>query len=294
MLGDDSDFSDALRKYSVRGLDLGRFLFTGVQDTVSSSEGHVYSVTSSGTGFASGEPVAGLSVSAPVECDVDFSLSVQLYSVEENGASEVGSPVASVGIAVRAVADSPSLASSSVTETAEDSTMRLFLTPAFGGDTDSSDVLRKLYVDGAVPNELSSLTFRNGHNSIPGRRKLCRDHRLTSLSASGFASNFLVASQSVSCVGRCRAVSVEATNYDFATSTILSIGVVLSSTSDPPSVSVSATMDSLEDEFVQLAVTPSSGADTDSSDLSRRSYLSPTRGQTGLIRYRLWLPTAMS
>eukprot|EP00736_Rhodelphis_marinus_P007902 Rmarinus@m.11373 len=75
-------------------------------DVVETFDLATYTLSSvSASGFSSSSPIASQSISTPIQCDIDFSFSVRITGVEENGKDSLFSASMSVAVAVSAVAD---------------------------------------------------------------------------------------------------------------------------------------------------------------------------------------------
>eukprot|EP00736_Rhodelphis_marinus_P008888 Rmarinus@m.22865 len=275
--GIDTDYSDALRKVVVNGvLPNGMpsvVLENASSDTVNLVSAHAYTVTSLGaSGFGSGELLAGQSLRPAAECDVDFSLSVRVLSVEENGKSSMASLRVSSAVVVEAVTDTPALSAATSIETYEDESVPLYITPYIGDDTDMSDSLRQVVLDTTVmsgSSQPSAITDAGASLGMP--------HTMTSMEATGFTWGAAVSSVSIRGSSECDSdftlsvytLAVELNGQATSASTSQSTGVWVAAVSDTPTLLATSATDTNEDTAALLELTPADGSDTDLSDLLR-------------------------
>eukprot|EP00736_Rhodelphis_marinus_P007041 Rmarinus@m.7937 len=283
-IGQDTDWSDAIRKAYVTNVvphGMTKLTFSNSNGAIAESQvGEVYTVSHGGTGFGSGVRISAQSVLGAVDCDIDFSLTVTVASVEENKKDSVETTTRSVGVVISAIVDQPSLIAITSTNTLEDTSVDLKMTPTIGTDTDWSDEIVKVYVSNVVPNGLTKITFSN----TDGVTTEASSATLYTLShtGTGFSSGDRVSTQSVLGAIQCdidftltaRAVSVENNGKSTIESTTRSVAVVYSSVADTPTIATTASTNMNEDSSVQLIMTPTLPADTDLSELLRRAYIS--------------------
>eukprot|EP00736_Rhodelphis_marinus_P003755 Rmarinus@m.15012 len=157
----DTDNADRLRKMSVfgvvpHGMSKVSF-FSANDDTVALKEDSVYTLTSlAEAGFESGLRINALSVLGAADCDVDFTLSTIVTSVESNNKDTSNSDISTVGVKLAAAPDVPAILLTHVAQALEDTPTQVDLTPVVGDDTDFSDALRKVFANGFLPDGSAS------------------------------------------------------------------------------------------------------------------------------------------
>eukprot|EP00735_Rhodelphis_limneticus_P013892 TRINITY_DN7853_c0_g1::TRINITY_DN7853_c0_g1_i1::g.23729::m.23729 TRINITY_DN7853_c0_g1::TRINITY_DN7853_c0_g1_i1::g.23729 ORF type:complete len:626 (-),score=61.12 TRINITY_DN7853_c0_g1_i1:3-1880(-) len=270
----DTDGSNRLRKVAIPSLASGLRL-SGPASSTSTVISGAYTVTSS-AGFTSAA-MAGVSVSPSAQCDIDFTLSVLLVAVEENGKSSSLSTSGSVGTSVAAVADAPTISTATPKLWTEDSTFGLTVTPGSSIDTDSSEFLSKLSIKGSV----------RQYHSMSGTSSTYLSSSFTiTASGTGFKPAASVAGLSASPTVQCdinftmtlRAISTE---LNAASQSAISgtIGVSLTAVIDTPALSIAQPTAWTEDMKIAMLATPSRGIDTDQSERLRKLTITNFAGQ---------------
>eukprot|EP00735_Rhodelphis_limneticus_P012616 TRINITY_DN5928_c0_g1::TRINITY_DN5928_c0_g1_i1::g.9858::m.9858 TRINITY_DN5928_c0_g1::TRINITY_DN5928_c0_g1_i1::g.9858 ORF type:complete len:309 (-),score=65.60,PapC_C/PF13953.1/1.7e+02,PapC_C/PF13953.1/15,PapC_C/PF13953.1/48 TRINITY_DN5928_c0_g1_i1:213-1037(-) len=160
--GLDTDGSERFKKLAIVSsapAPINIISFSVVSSTHSVSDLNGYTMTAMGSGFAARSSVEGFSLQHLPQCDLDLTLSLVLYAVEENAKSSSHSSPASVAIQYDSVADTPSLTTTQVVGSKEDAKCALIATPAFGADTDCSDRLQVLVTRTSSTSLLASVRF---------------------------------------------------------------------------------------------------------------------------------------
>ena len=197
--------------------------------------------------------VANLTITAPADSNVDFSLGVTATSTEDDGDSAT-STVATLNVDVVGVADTPSV---SVTDTqgSEDSAISLDVTPQLA-DLDGSESITAVTITG-VP---TGATLSLGSDSGGGTWTITDPTDLANL------ANLTVTPPADSNVDFSLGITATSTedDGDSATSAVATLNVDVVGVADTPSVSVTDAQ-GFEDQPISLDVTPQL-ADTDGSE----------------------------
>eukprot|EP00735_Rhodelphis_limneticus_P011373 TRINITY_DN4463_c0_g1::TRINITY_DN4463_c0_g1_i1::g.7365::m.7365 TRINITY_DN4463_c0_g1::TRINITY_DN4463_c0_g1_i1::g.7365 ORF type:complete len:953 (-),score=201.61,sp/Q61555/FBN2_MOUSE/37.79/6e-29,sp/Q61555/FBN2_MOUSE/40.35/1e-28,sp/Q61555/FBN2_MOUSE/43.75/2e-27,sp/Q61555/FBN2_MOUSE/35.96/9e-27,sp/Q61555/FBN2_MOUSE/39.35/7e-25,sp/Q61555/FBN2_MOUSE/38.22/1e-24,sp/Q61555/FBN2_MOUSE/38.55/6e-24,sp/Q61555/FBN2_MOUSE/36.48/9e-24,sp/Q61555/FBN2_MOUSE/36.59/1e-21,sp/Q61555/FBN2_MOUSE/40.97/2e-21,sp/Q61555/ len=142
----DTDGSDTMRQIMFTGHPLG-LSFATLSTFLSFPDPPPlpFTVTASGTGYASRRRVNGLSIVPSPDCDVDFTFTGSVVSTESNGYDVIPSlHVCNIPVLVSAVADSLVLnLATEVAFSSEDVVVKILSTPSLI-DTDHSESLFKL------------------------------------------------------------------------------------------------------------------------------------------------------
>ena len=240
----DTDGSESITAVTITGVPAGASLSLGTD-----SGGGTWTITDP-TELAN---VANLTITAPADSNVDFSLGVTATSTEDDGDSAT-STVATLNVDVVGVADTPSV---SVTDTqgSEDSAISLDVTPQLA-DLDGSESITAVTITG-VP---TGATLSLGSDSGGGTWTITDPTDLANL------ANLTVTPPADSNIDFSLGITATSTedDGDSATSAVATLNVDVVGVADTPSVSVTDAQ-GFEDQPISLDVTPQL-ADTDGSE----------------------------
>eukprot|EP00736_Rhodelphis_marinus_P009552 Rmarinus@m.20654 len=260
----DTDLSEKV--VSLSSINLGPVSFSSCTGTVSTLLAAVYTLSLGGSGFNQGTAVLGFSVTGPVESDVDFTLIMHATSLEHNGRDAGQSGAVSFGVGVSAIADAPVPKTHPAPLATEDRAMPLFVCPAYGSDTDSSEMLRKFMA--------STLSMLSSFSSVPGLESAFISGQYTVTTVASFSTAEPISGLSLSSPVECDAdfsftvqfQSLEANGWSWQNSIPMTVGIELASSSDPPLLRGNSTLQLYHNVSVAVPLTPALGSDTDASE----------------------------
>eukprot|EP00736_Rhodelphis_marinus_P002965 Rmarinus@m.29473 len=148
-----TDYLESIQRVSISGTPVG-MSFSSLGGTKSEIAGGIYTLTSEAErGFLSNPLSAAMSISAPVQCDTDFSLELgvpgEFHFETEDGAIQMDGTswgIQPVFLQVAANADGGSVTAVPSLSSFDDVAIPFAVTPLFDADTDRSEVISNLVV----------------------------------------------------------------------------------------------------------------------------------------------------
>eukprot|EP00736_Rhodelphis_marinus_P003694 Rmarinus@m.18323 len=290
VLVDDVDIW-TISRFVVSGCPLG-LSFVGVPSTDSVLRDSVYTLSHLGSGFTSDVALSFLSLSPPVQCDADFTLSVSVLGISIADAAEnMTSDSISFGFQLAPVGDQPTM-SMFAPSFIEDRNDVISITPALT-DTDASELLTDLRILN-VPRDGSVIVYEGAVYSfdLADTSDETTSDYIALAATSGFRSGDVL-SFSYTAPFQCDVdftftVGLTSTEEDtsFGESSAeiaqtLSISVLAAA--DVPVVTTTDSVWTIPGQAVPLSITPVLVVDTDGSEVFERLVLSTEQSFVSIL-----------